>query len=193
MSSRSDILTAIKMNRPAHAPLPEIPSFSGNEDKTGLFVKMMETVGGTAVQVNNKQDINTRLKELQQKNIRLINTIEDLGGYNIHAYKKANATELEAVDTVFIKGRVGVAENGAIWISEKDMVNRLFPFICRHLVLVIEAKDIVLNMHEAYDRIQADEDGYGVFIAGPSKTADIEQSLVIGAHGPLGLQVFIVS
>ncbi len=193
MSSRTDILAAIKMNRPGLAPLPEIPSFNDNEDRVALFAKMIEAVGGTAMQVNNKEDINNRLKELQQKNVRLINTIEGLVGYNIHAYKKASATELEAVDTVFIKGKLGVAENGAVWVSESDMVNRLFPFICRHLVLVIDAKDIVLNMHEAYDRIKADEDGYGVFIAGPSKTADIEQSLVIGAHGPLGLQVFIVS
>lgn len=130
---------------------------------------------------------------MQQAGTRLVNTIAELNGYNINAYKKANASELEALDTAFIKGQVGVAENGAIWVSESDMVNRLFPFICRKLVLVINAKDIVYNMHEAYRRIKVDEDGYGTFIAGPSKTADIEQSLVVGAHGPLELKVFIVS
>jgi L-lactate dehydrogenase complex protein LldG len=42
--------------------------------------------------------------------------------------------------------------------------------------------DIVPTMHEAYRQINIAEEGWGAFIAGPSKTADIEQSLVIGAH-----------
>jgi L-lactate dehydrogenase complex protein LldG len=65
------------------------------------------------------------------------------------------------------------------------------PFICQHLVICIRATDLVPNMHEAYDRIREME-GYGLFLAGPSKTADIEQSLVIGAHGARSLVVYVV-
>lgn len=192
-NSRENILSAIKANKPAATALPEIPLFENNSDRVHAFIGALEFIGATISRVASLTDVNEYLGSLQQVAARLVNAIPELNGYNINAYKKASASELEALDTVFIKGRLGVAENGAIWVSESDMVNRLFPFICKKLVLVVDAKDIVFNMHEAYQRIQVDEDGYGTFIAGPSKTADIEQSLVVGAHGPLELKVFIIS
>jgi L-lactate dehydrogenase complex protein LldG len=59
-------------------------------------------------------------------------------------------------------------------------------------VLIVPADQIVHNMHQAYDRLQFNEPSYRLFISGPSKTADIEQSLVIGAQGPRSLVVFLV-
>jgi L-lactate dehydrogenase complex protein LldG len=50
----------------------------------------------------------------------------------------------------------------------------------------------VPTLHEAYQQLAVNEAGYGVFKAGPSKTADIEQSLVIGEHGSMSLLVFII-
>ena len=73
------------------------------------------------------------------------------------------------------------------------MTNRLLPFICQHLVIVLDANKIVANMHEAYRQITIDKEGYGVFLAGPSKTADIEQSLVIGAHGARSVSIYILT
>lgn len=92
-----------------------------------------------------------------------------------------------------LKGRFGVAENNAIWIPESNMPHRMIPFVCQHLYLILHARQIVSDMHEAYQKTEIFEQGFGVFIAGPSKTADIEQSLVIGAHGPLSLDVLLIT
>jgi L-lactate dehydrogenase complex protein LldG len=57
-------------------------------------------------------------------------------------------------------------------------------------VLVLDKNTIVANMQQAYAKLE-NAGSYGVFIAGPSKTADIEQSLVIGAHGARSMMVLI--
>ncbi|MDB5022907.1 MAG: lactate utilization protein [Mucilaginibacter sp.] len=72
------------------------------------------------------------------------------------------------------------------------MGQRALPF-SQHLAVIIEADAIAASMHEAYKRINQANYGFGSFIAGPSKTADIEQSLVIGAHGPKSMTVFILA
>jgi L-lactate dehydrogenase complex protein LldG len=66
-------------------------------------------------------------------------------------------------------------------------------FLAEHLALVVRAGDVVSDMHEAYARLaRSAPPCYGVFVSGPSKTADIEQALVVGAHGPRSLALLLV-
>ena len=103
----------------------------------------------------------------------------------------SNKDSLERLKTVILEGQFGVAENGSIWIDDSNFPNRLIPFITEELVLCLDAKQIVRNMHEAYLRTDNAISGFGVFISGPSKTSDIEQHLVYGAHGAKKLVVII--
>jgi len=57
------------------------------------------------------------------------------------------------------------------------------PFITQHLIIRLQMKNLVANMHQAYGNLSYEGLGFGLFVAGPSKTADIEQSLVKGAQG----------
>jgi L-lactate dehydrogenase complex protein LldG len=102
--------------------------------------------------------------------------------------------ELAGVDVAIAEGRFGVAENAAIWITDEELRHRAIYFICQHLVLLVPASEIFSNMHQAYERLAGsfERPGFGGFISGPSKTADIEQSLVIGAQGPRSLTVVLV-
>lgn len=193
MSSREKILNAIKANRPAATELPENFSFERFEGSlTEKYMQVLQGIGGTVKLVQNLDEVAMLLSKKFGAGEEVVNGIESLGQFNIQQYADATPVEVEKLNTSFLCGTIAVAENAAIWMPEKNLVNRLLPFLCQHLVMVIEEKNIVATMHDAYARIKVDEDGYGAFIAGPSKTADIEQSLVIGAHGPVSLEVYIL-
>ena len=158
---------------------------------TAAFMQVISDIGGEAILADAADAVRIIQEEHAGAGVT-VNSIDHTPGYNAHQYAQLPAPELEAVDVLIIRGGVAVAENGAVWIPESRMVNRLLPFISRRLVVVVEEQAIVPTLHEAYALVQTDKEGYGAFIAGPSKTADIEQSLVVGAHGPLSFRVVII-
>ena len=193
MSSRENILNAIAINQPTLVPLPVIERSAviNYEDHFVQFKSVLESIGGHTELIPNLEVLKEIIRVDKANDTFIIDTITEESPNN-EEYISGSAFELEKVDRAYIRGAVGVAENGAVWVYESQMKNRVLPFICQHLVLVIDKKDIVATMHEAYDTIDAGSEGFGVFIAGPSKTADIEQSLVIGAHGARSATVYIL-
>jgi L-lactate dehydrogenase complex protein LldG len=186
---------------------------------TGLasqFIAVLESIGGAAYTVSGFASIATILHEQFPGVRRVVSGCpelpsfgkaasgdegpEALDGLHAHMPVDVHAPDdphtLENVDLAILPAHFGVAENGACWITESQMLHRALPFITQHLALVIHRRDIVADMHQAYDRIAGLESsapyGFATFIAGPSKTADIEQSLVLGAHGPISLTVFLL-
>ena len=93
-------------------------------------------------------------------------------------------------DLGVVTGAFGVAENGAVWIAQNIRHKALY-FGATALMIVIPRDAIVATMHEAVLRPEVDDFGYGCFMSGPSKTADIEQALVFGAHGPMSVTVLL--
>ena len=194
MSARDKILNAVSLNKPELVPMPQIivDRFAYPTSLMDKFKAMLTWVGGTPVVVSSMKEIADDLKASFHAGDNIVNTIQGLGDVNIESLLDSDATMLEPVYKVYMEGTAGVAENGSVWLDESKIINRLLPFICQHLVIVLEAGKIVADMHEAYKQIDTGKEGYGVFVAGPSKTADIEQSLVIGAHGARSLQVFLL-
>lgn len=186
MTSKDKIITAIRAIQPAELPSLQV-AINGIvfNDPLQQFIDVLSTIGGQVELVASETELRDKLFVVVASAQSVVNALEP----TLTQYSKAN---LYDVDIAIMRGGIAVAENGAIWVTEKNMVERMLPFSCQQLILVIEAKNIVNNLHEAYKNIDISEEGYGVFIAGPSKTADIEQSLVIGAHGPVSLIVYII-
>jgi L-lactate dehydrogenase complex protein LldG len=130
---------------------------------------------------------------------KIVSLVPGVGEANVDLSAVAAPHALAEVDVAILPGEFGVAENAAIWVTDRNVPLRVIYFLCQHLVLVVPSGEIVDNMHAAYERLTHQDVGaafaqpmFGAFISGPSKTADIEQSLVIGAHGPRSLTVFLL-
>ncbi len=194
MSSRDDILNVVALNQPNFTDLPDISVFKGNTaNPAGRFTETLTAIGGKVIPVMSMQDIRDHVLNNMSNGGRNITTVALLGDMMEHVYQKdSNPHSLQDVENAVIEAHFGVAENGAVWVTGGMLVLRVLPFICQHLSVIVHARNIVPTMHEAYERIGKTNYDFATFIAGPSKTADIEQSLVLGAHGPRSMTVFLV-
>jgi len=194
MSSRDKILATVKSNQPEAKELPplDLPVLPDTTDAVQKFIAVLEAIGGSAYIVSGFDRIAVLVKEQFPDAHRIVSNCPELSALAEVPTRYDDPHLLENIDVAVLRAHFGVAENGACWITEDLLAERVIPFIAQHLALVINKKDIVRNMHEAYARIADAAYGFGVFIAGPSKTADIEQSLVLGAHGPRSMMVFLI-
>lgn len=190
---REKILSGIKANQPSLKALPEVENFvQPFTDVVEKFKTVLRAIGGNVHAVQNVADVINVLKVQFADAARIISVLPELNDY-ARLYQQGDDPHLlNDVDVAIIKAHFGVAENGAVWVTEAILQERVLPFICQHLVAIIDKKSIVPTMHEAYEQIAGTDYAFGTFIAGPSKTADIEQSLVLGAHGPKTMTLFIL-
>lgn len=195
--SREKILNALKTNQPALVPLPaDLFSTCGNDNGAIVqkFKATAETIGSKVYLITDEDEIPVRLAADFPGKTRILTTIDTLISPAIQAFEyNADPHTYADVDAAIFKAELAVAENSAIWITEQQAGTRVLPFITQHIIILISASLIVSNLHEAYHLLQNQDYNYGTFIAGPSKTADIEQSLVLGAHGPRSMTIFICS
>nr|WP_294894780.1 LUD domain-containing protein [uncultured Pedobacter sp.] len=196
MTSREKILAAVKESQPELTPLPNLDIFYQNKDTAATnlsnFISVVERIGAKVYQVEGYAQIINQLKQdFDLEGKRIVSAVRELDEI-VDEYKGSNNHELADVELMILPTHFAVAENGACWVNDELYQERLLPFIPQHLAFILKKESIVPTLHQAYELIADKSYGFGAFIAGPSKTADIEQSLVLGAHGPRSLRVFVV-
>ena len=193
--NKEELIAKIKNNTKARYEMPDLKRIEPTEVEhlQETFVKTSETVGAQVVVTSTKEptdlaalvrilypeakEIASNLPEMQEIATRNPDTVDD-------------ASDLNGTDVAVVRGQIGVAENGCIWVPQ-TMKERAVCFISEYLVILLSRQAIVSNMHQAYQNIRMTDYGYGCFISGPSKTADIAQALVMGAQAARGVTVVI--
>lgn len=185
---KDQIVKMIRKNKPSLQPLPE--SFSKQEDKidiSTLFCENLKLVGAEVLIIDNESLASSFIS------LHFPDAVDFSNPQTWIEYSSMKTLDkFDKLNTVVLRGQFGVAENGAVWLDETNFAQRIIPFIAQHLIIKLSRKDLVGGIVEAYRKIDLTKTGFGVFISGPSKTADIEQVLVFGAHGPLKHTVLLI-
>ena len=195
MSSREDILGRLRANVRETYDMPDL-SFKKLEfdDPVAEFIRQTTTTAGAKLmELKPGDDINEKIREAFPEAKVIASNLP-----GVQAQKNPDtvetAQELDGTDVGVIQGGVACAENACVWVP-MDMKQKAICFISESLILLVSRKNIVSNMHQAYKRLEemgeTSKYGFGTFISGPSKTADIEQALVYGAEAAKALTVFL--
>lgn len=191
--SRETILNKIKKVKSSEIiSLPKLIEGIHYDDPLISFSENIKLVGGETLSVESLIDY---IKMLENK----FGAMKFLNSYLSETFENPlipiqmqKAHDSERLDILVIEGLYGIAENGAIWVEEPKLFPRSALFLTQHLIIYVKKSTIVHNLHEFYKDIDFDHKNFGTLISGPSKTADVEQCLVIGAHGPRSLGVVLI-
>lgn len=203
MSSKEDILKKYRANIRQQFDMPDLSDIRAitYPDPLLQFMNMVKSVGGNAIEVDKGADINQLIKELYPDAKEIASNLPEITIATRNPDEVGRARDLNGTDVGVIRGMFGVAENGCVWIPQ-HMKEKAVCFISENLIILLDKTQIVNNMHEAYRRLSTrdpksgldlfDEYGYGTFISGPSKTADIAQVLVMGAQAARSATILLL-
>jgi L-lactate dehydrogenase complex protein LldG len=191
--SRESILFHIRLYLPEQkVDHPQIPLFPQADcPLASAFEQRLQEAGGASRSVSSIEDALSQLEALHPDAKVVCSAVPEITGTrNVHDVR--NPHELADVDVGVLRAQFGVAESGAIWLTQEDLVINALAFLSQHLVVFLDPEQIVPDMHEAYRRVQLDNTAFGCFMMGPSATADVEATLVHGAQGARSLNVFFL-
>jgi L-lactate dehydrogenase complex protein LldG len=93
------------------------------------------------------------------------------------------------IDVTIVRSPLGVAETGSVLLSEEELVVNTIGFLAHDIVILLDPKEIVPDIHAAYSHPHLRNKAYAVLMSGPSGSADIGGKTVHPAQGVMTLTV----
>ena len=192
-TNRETILRTIRANLPdvklEHPGIPAFPRPAG--DLKALFEQRLKEAGGAAYDVVSVAEAESKLNLLHPDAKVICSAVPEIAGTR-RVENIRDPHDLADVDVGVVRAQFGVAESGAVWLTQEDLVVDALGFLSQHLVVLLDPRQIVPDMHAAYRRVRLNETAFGSFMMGPSATADVEATLVHGAQGARSLNLFFL-
>ena len=169
MSSREDILASIRQHTQTRYDKPDIADMKrlSYPDKIEQFCAISRAVGGAAVVLGEGEDVNAVIRRTYPDAMRIASVLPDISCATFNPDNLDDPKELDGTDVAVVKGEIGVAENGAIWIPQTVKYKAIY-FISEKLVILLDRNKIVDTMYDAYRELDGQEYQFGTFISGPS-------------------------
>ena len=176
----------------------------GDRDPAGLadlFVEEITAVDATVTRVANATDVPSAIADyLKSENLPAKIRMAPDQALDAYPWEEASILEIErgaaiGDDIVSVtNGFAAVAETGTLMQISGRQSPTTLNFLPDANIVVLRADAIVGAYEDAWDRLrQTGAMPRAVnFISGPSRTADIEQTLQLGAHGPRRLHIVLV-
>ncbi|MEP6621139.1 MAG: LUD domain-containing protein [bacterium] len=191
MTARDAMLAAIRAARPEAVPRPDVraavAAFPAIVDLGGAFRAAAEAAAARVIS-GRRADAAALIASSFSGGGRHVSALDDTTVGSTRQLPHS----FDDVELFVCEAELGVAENGAVWLPLSRLRHRSAVVLAQHVMVLLDRSRIVGNMHDAYTIIDVARDAFGAFVAGPSKTADIEQALVIGAHGPKSLTILML-
>lgn len=182
---------------------PIVPTNLDHDDLAGTFAATATRVGMTVHRVNALDAMVPLLSELvTQREIKRAVTSDDpdaraaaemleVFGVDVQPSRRAAAAE---ADLGVTGAALGIAATGSLVQASAPSGGRVASLLPRAHLCVVRERQLVPNTRDALVRIGADHASSNVvFITGPSRSADIEQLLVTGVHGPTAVDIVLVA
>jgi L-lactate dehydrogenase complex protein LldG len=217
MTSRETILAAVRKNLPQpEVGLPELPDTGNKRTVSGLgykqhlsglpqvqhspgerdpltsFQTQLEAMGGRSFIVADAAAIRAKVAELFPSAKVICSAVTEVSGTR-RIEDVDDPHDLNDVDLGIIRSPLGVAEAGAVWVTQAELGINALAVLSQHLIVLLDPQEVVETMHDAYERIDLAASPYGLFMAGPSATGDIEGVIIHGAQGARSLTVLLIT